>query len=187
MSMSISIKRHLLGCLEIPLFMKVGVMRFDNTRNAAIVSFIIPLLILFPTAELAQINPDFVGKSYWWLLGMFALLYAGGSFAFFGCSYACMAALERKQYFMSYINAFNWLNLTSLAINLPFFLLVYAGYYTFEEMFNLFIFLILFGMTYQAFLITYMLRINWMLGAAMAIMGMLIDDGLHKLLFNTEM
>ena len=72
-------------------------------------------------------------------------------------------------------------------MNLPFFLLVYAGFYTYDEMFNLFIFLILFAMAYQAFLITHLLRINWMLGTAIAIMDMLINDELHKLLFMTDM
>ncbi|MCB9985470.1 MAG: hypothetical protein H6864_07280 [Micavibrio sp.] len=148
-------------------------------------SFLIPFLTIIPTAELAKINPDFADKSYFWIFGMFFLLFGLSSLFFYSISYACMVALERKQHFLTYITAFNWIGLTSLAINLPFFLLVYTGFYSFEEMFNLFIFMVLFSCTYQAFMVTHLLRINWMLGAAIAIMSMLIDDGIHKLLFST--
>ena len=62
-------------------------------------------------------------------------------------------------------------------------MLVYYGAYTYQEMLNLFIFLMFFSVIYSAFMITHLLRINWMLGAALSIMSLLIDDGLRQALF----
>ncbi len=164
--------------------MKVGATRFPNTVSAAKTSFLIPILTIFPLAGLAKINPDFQGHSYLWVFGFLCLMVLLSMIFFYGASYACLAGLERKDKFMSYITSFNWLNLTSFAINAPFFLLVYFGIYQYQEMYNLFVFLILFSTAYQAFLITYLLRINWMLGAAISIMGMLIDDEIQKFIFS---
>ncbi len=182
--MSSQIKDALMGCLEIPLFMKTGATRFQNTIQAAKTSFLVPILVIFPVAEVAKVNSDFTDHSYIWLLGFFAMMLALNMLFFFGASYACMVALEKKDKFPAYITSMNWLSLTSLVINMPFLLLVYFGIYSYDEMYNLFIFLILFGTTYQAFLITHLLRINWMLGAAISIMGILIDDGIRQLLFS---
>lgn len=177
------IEDYLWGCLEIPLFMSRGAARFEGDKKSALVSFALPFLFLFPTAELAQINPDLAGHDYMWLLSRFFLLFIGSTAIFYACVYGCLVALERKEKFFSLVTAMNWLNITSFVINIPFFLLVYADIYSFQEMYNLFIFMMLFGTTYIAFLITYLLRINWMLGTAIAIMGMLIDDGLHHYIF----
>ena len=62
-------------------------------------------------------------------------------------------------------------------------MLVYYGAYTYQEMLNLFIFLMFFSVIYSAFMITHLLLINWMLGAALSIMSLLIDDGLRQALF----
>ncbi|HNQ91691.1 MAG TPA: hypothetical protein PKI93_02045 [Alphaproteobacteria bacterium] len=181
-----SVKSALWGCLEIPLFMKIGTTRFENTKQATLSSFLIPFLILIPTAEIAHINPEFTDKSYTWLFGSFALLFLISASAFFSASYVAMWALEKRDVFYAYINAFNWMNVSSFAINLPFYLLVYAGFYEFKEMFNLFIFFVLLICAYQAYFITHILKINWMLGTAMSIMGMLSEDMAHKILFGSS-
>lgn len=178
-----SIKSALWGCLEIPLFMKLGVTRFNNTKDAAISSFIIPFLSVFLIAELAHINPVFADRPYIWNLFSLTALLVINIVLFYGASYICMWALDRKEFIYTYINATNWLSLTVTLTNLPFILLVYFGFYTYAEMNNLFIFMILFGCTYQAFYITHALRINWMLGTAISILGMLIDDTAYKIMF----
>lgn len=178
-----SIKEALWGCLEIPLFMKLGVTRFQNTREAALSSFLVLLIPLLLMAEMAQINPVFTGRPYIWNLFSFSTLFVINAVLFYGASYICMWALDRKEQVYAFINGSNWLTITSTAINLPFLFLVYFGFYSYAEMNNLFIFIILFGCVYLAFFITHVLRINWMLGTAMSILGMLIDDAAYKIMF----
>ncbi|MDY0029501.1 MAG: hypothetical protein RBR86_06115 [Pseudobdellovibrionaceae bacterium] len=181
--MSHTIRKALLGCLEIPLFMKAGVKRFENTKEAATASFIIPFMFLFPISEISRINPDYTDLSYIYILSMTTLLLVLSMIFYYGACYACMVALERKNHFYQFVSATNWITLTSFVTNMPFFLLVYWGYYEYKEMFNLFIFMMFFAVTYQAFMITHLLRINWMLGTGISIMSLLIDDGLRQAIF----
>jgi len=181
-----NIKSALWGCFEIPLFMRKGVSRFENTKRAAFSSFLVPLLVLIPSAELAKLNPQFTGHSYFWIGGSFLIMFLISASLFYGSSYISMWALEKKKSIFAYINAFNWMNVTFFVVNLPFFLLVYFGIFKYEEMINLFIFLILFSCAYQAYFITRLLNINWMLGTAIAIMGLLADDLANKIMFGTS-
>jgi len=163
--------------------MKSGVQRFENTKEAALTSLLIPLILLLLISEISKINPVYADLNYLHILAKTSILLVLSILIYYGASYACIVALERKQYFFQFITATNWLTLTSFAINAPFFMLVYYGAYTYQEMLNLFIFLMFFSVIYSAFMITHLLRINWMLGAALSIMSLLIDDGLRQALF----
>lgn len=177
------IRNSLWGCLEIPLFMAIGAKRFDATWRTALWSFIIPFLIVIPTAELAHINPDFSDKTYDWIFGRFLSLYILGSlFYFIGLSMA-LWSFEKLGKLPGLVNGLNWLNLSNFLINLPFFLLVYFGAYSMDEMDNLLIFLIFFSISYQAYFLSKFIGINWMLAASLAIFGLFTDQTAHQIIF----
>lgn len=176
------IRTSLWGCLEIPLFMSAGISRFTASWPEAARSFVIPLLVIFPTAELARINPDFSAQTYDWIFGRFFALYALGSlFYIIGLSMA-LWSFEKLGKLPSLVNGLNWLNLANFLINLPFFLLVYAGFYAIEEMDNLLIFLIFFSIAFQAYFLSKTIGINWMLATALAIFGLFTDQAAQQII-----
>lgn len=170
----------LLGCLEIPLFMRKGVERFPGDKKSAILSFLVPLSLLIPISFLAQSNPDFAAQSAAQSFARFLELFILTSALFYTISYFCIQALDRGGEYFRFVSGLNWLNLSFFLINLPFLVLVYYHIYSFAEMQNLLIFLVFFAVACNAFFTTYILRINWMLATSLSLMSLLIEDSIQK-------
>lgn len=175
-----SFQQILLGCLEIPLFMRKGVERFPGDKKSAILSFLVPLGLLIPLSFMAQVNPDLATQSTLQSFVRFLELFILTSALFYTISYFCIQALDRGGEYFRFISGLNWLNLSFFLINLPFLILVYYHIYSFAEMQNLLIFLTLFAVVCNAFFTTYILRINWMLATSLSIMSLLIEDSIQK-------
>ncbi len=177
------IKAALLGCLEIPLFMKISRDRFVNSPEAMKQSFLVPLLILPLGILIAPVNPEFAALPFPKLAFRFALDFCLVVFVYLLFMRAVAKALDRSQYFFQFVTAYNWLNLTSLVISLPFFVLAMKGIYEWDEVKNILIGLVLYGYAYLAFAITMILRINWMLAASLAIVSMALGQVSNALVY----
>ena len=177
------IKAALLGCLEIPLFMKISRDRFVNSPEAMKQSFLVPLLLLLPSILIAPINPDFTPLPFPNLALSFTLDFCLVLFVYLLFMRAVAKALDRSQFFFQFVNAYNWLNLTSFLISLPFFVLVVSGIYEWDEVKNILICLVLFSYAYLAFAITMILQINWMLAASLAIVSMALGQLSNALVY----
>ena len=92
-------------------------------------------------------------------------------------------ALDRSQYFYQFVNTYNWINLTSFLISLPFYLLVVKGIYKWEEVENILLCLILYGYAYIAYAISITFRINWQLAAGLSIVGMAIGQAASAMIY----
>ncbi len=177
-----TIRHALWGCLEIPLFFKLGVTRFENSRDFAIWSCLIPFLLLLPTASLAYVNPELGEKGFIWCLGFFTGLTLLGSGLTFVLVYFLSGIIRDNTSFWSYMAAYNWLNLTNFLMNLPFLPLLAIGAYTWDEMSNLLLFLMLYAYTMNGFLATYVFRINGFLGASLAVVDLLCGEIARKII-----
>lgn len=177
-----SIRQALWGCLEIPLFFKLGVTRFENSRDFAIWSCLVPALLLVPTATLAYVNPELGEKGFFWCLVFFTTLTLVGSALTFTLIYFLTGLIRDNKSFWSYMAAYNWLNLTNFLMNLPFLLLLAIGAYTWDEMSNLLLFLMLYAYTMNGFMVTYVFRINGFLGASLAVVDLLCSEIARKLI-----
>ncbi|PZP56989.1 MAG: hypothetical protein DI586_01860 [Micavibrio aeruginosavorus] len=150
----------LVGCLEIPIFIKGGIDRFENTAKAARFSFIVPVVLLPFGAYLAQINPEFNGRSLINLLIIFAVKFGLFSVLYLGAVFIFVKQFDRHQFFYQFVNAQNWMILVQLVILLPVLLGVQAGRWPWEDIYNFQVFLIVYSYVFMAFLITCMFRIN---------------------------
>lgn len=177
------IKDALMGCLEIPLFMKVARDRFVNSPEAMKASFLVPLLLLPLGIVIAPINPDLTAMPIGKLALRFCLDFALAFIVYFLIMKAVCKALDRSQYFNQLVNAYNWLNLSSLVISMPFFLLILKGYYQWEELENILLCLILYSYAYLAFAISLILRINWMLAASLSILALALGQVSGSLIY----
>ena len=180
------ISEALWGCLEIPLCMKAGAARFVNSKEAMLWSFLVPALLLPLVIFIAPINPDLAALSPLVLAFKYTLNVFISAILYFGTVYLIAGALHRREYFFQFVNASNWLNLSALIISLPFYALVAGDIYSFDEMKNLLIFLLIYGFIYYAFMLTYVFRINWMLAASVSILGMAIGQLSHFLVYQVS-
>ena len=174
-----NIRDALMGCLEIPLFLKAGTTRFANTKPAVILSFIAAVLVIFPSAYLARANPDFAGDGYLLIFVRFLMEYLIFCFLYLPSMHFIAKQLERDQYFLSFVNGLNWLNVSQLLMILPFTWGVIVGHWQWQEVYYFLVFLIMYGYAFVAFYITWVFRINWMLGAALSILGLALGELAH--------
>lgn len=155
------IKRNLLGCLEIALLMHQGRNRFGNSYDEAIRSLIIPILIspltltvimLYPAPEISEVSRSAIAL-------MYALRMAAVTALFLGAVWWIVREIDRKEYFLQFVIAMNWLSIPATIAILPALYLVFGGYYTWEEISP--ITYILMGYTYlfTAYMAAYVLRI----------------------------
>jgi len=174
-----NIRDGLIGCLEIPLFLKAGVARFDNSKRAMQFSFLIGMLVTIPAAWLARSNPDFAGTAYPNLLAGFITEYLIFSFLYLPTMYFITKELGRGEYFNRFVNGYNWLNISQLCMIAPMVIGVWAGHWLWEEVYYFLVFLVMYGYAFFAFYITWNFRVNWMLGTGLAILGMALSELTH--------
>lgn len=167
-----SIGQALWGCLEIPLFMKIGPARFVNSPEAMKASFVVPAFLLPLMIWLASINPEYAAMPFGILVFKFILFAVSTLFVYLLLIYAITGWLDRRDRFNHFVNAYNWLNVSSFVMILPIALLVIFNIYTFEEVEHLILFIMMYGFAYTGFLITFSLNINWMLAASLAIVNL---------------
>ena len=171
-------KKNLLGCMEVFLFMPVGVSRFDPSRTAAIKSFIIPLLLM--PIVLAVFVTQSSGFSFSLLISLHLLRMALAVLLFFTAVYFLSKQYNRHQYFYQFMTVSNWSNIPSILMVMPIIVGLMMGYNmaVFE---SYAVFVTLAGYIYSAFIITYCFRYPWEFGGFVAIVGLAIDQNLLDL------
>ena len=170
------IKNALWGCLEIPLYLKIGTTRFTGTLDAFKRSIWIPALLI-PVVAIVIPNPEpYADKSHLWAICLLMLqMFLSTSCFIAGIYFFRMKHVTNEQ-FLRCITCYNWLSLPSFIINIPLMMLAVTGVNTWDDVYAMMILLVLYSYTYVAFMITYTLRINGYLGCAFALMALLIDD-----------
>lgn len=155
------IKRNLLGCLEIALLMRQGRNRFGNNYDEAMRSFIVPILVsplmllvimMYPSPEISEVSRNSLALMY--ALRMFAV-----TALFLGSVWWIVRELDRREYFLQFVTAMNWLSIPATVLIIPCLYLVFSGHYTWEELYPFTCMLMGYSYLFTAFMAAYVLRI----------------------------
>lgn len=174
--MTQKITQALMGCLDIPLFLKTGIGRFENSWGAAKLSFAVPVVLLPLVATVAPFNPQYQGQTYLMVLLQFVLLYLLTTALYLPLMYIITKSLGKLEAFPRFVGMQNWVGISGFVIILPILLGMSTGRWEWEEAYPLFVTMTLYSYAYVAFAITYTFSINWMLATSLSILGMACDD-----------
>ncbi|MCB9989657.1 MAG: hypothetical protein H6868_10065 [Rhodospirillales bacterium] len=156
-------KNNLLGSLEIALLMRNFRDRFESTPENAVKSFAIPA-ILFPLAMMVVFvfpNPYFAddtAKAISFLYA-FRLMISWG--LFLGAVYWISRHIDRREHFLQFVIAYNWLSLAAAVMFAPIAWLVVSGAYSYQEMYPLAMCVVIYTYYCTAFIANATLRIPW--------------------------
>jgi hypothetical protein len=178
------IKRNLLGCLEVALFMPAARLRFGNTYDEAVRSFVIPIL-LFPTTLLMVFlhpAPDILHHSSNTVALLYSLRLAAIWFMFFGLVYWITRETGRKDHFYQFVTATNWLSIPATLIFAPVLWMLATGAHTWQELSPAMVCLLLYSYAYTAFMATHVLRVPWELAAFIVFISVGISDNTLNIL-----
>lgn len=179
------ILRNLLGGLEVALFMPVARTRFGNTKDEAIRSFVVPIL-LFPLALLAVYNmpeESLTRHSANMISLMYALRMFGIWVLFFGTVYWIAREIDRKKHFYQFVIASNWLTVPATAVFIPVGWMLLAGMHSWEELYPFMVCLMFYTYAFTAFMAAYVLRVPWELAGFITFLGMCINDSTMEILY----
>ncbi len=175
------IKNALWGCLEIPLYLKLGSTRFTGTISAFKRSILVPILLV-PVIAVVIPNPAiYADKSVLWTTCLLWGQATISTLLFIVALYFFRSKHVTTEQFLRCITGYNWLSLSALVVNIPLILLAYTGVNTWSDVFAMMILIALYSSSYLAFMITYTLRINGYLGAAFAIMDLMLGEVVRNL------
>lgn len=172
------IRKHLLGCLEVALFLPNGVKRFSDDNKSVLYSFAIPFLVLpltlvikylLPTsgAEMPSLNA----------MTMLAVLRTAMIFLFFfGAVYGLAKHVDRLNHFKCFLVGTNWMCLFEAFLIIPLLVFYAQGTITLETLYALSVCIMIYTVAYTAYLATTAMRIPLELGGSIAIFGMMVNE-----------
>lgn len=172
------VKRNLLGCFEILLFMPRGIDRFEVDKDRMIRSFIIPFAMMpFVLVVVVGFFPEF-SASLIVSLSVFRTVLAAA--LFFGVVYFMAKQMNRQEHFYKFLIVSNWTNINGIILALPILVGLFLGidsgtfevYAVFSE---------IVGYIYAAFVLTYCFRIPWEMGGFLAVIGLAINQNLWEI------
>lgn len=180
-------KNPLLGCLEIALFMKEGVQRFHDGKQAMLKSFLIaalniPLLIIsmpfvyaakenLQASPISLINMLFIAKIIIVMILGLALIY-----------YFCHIT-QRKQHFIKYITVANWSALIGMILFIPIIITLQWGLKTYDDLYPVIIVLDVYSYAYATFVLKHVLQIPWELSIFLMVCLMFINETCFDILY----
>ena len=168
-------KLNLIGCMEILLFMPVGVDRFNSSRSAAVRSFLVPIALL--PILLAVMVAMSEGFPLAILISLHMIRIILSAALFFVVVYFLSKQFERQEHFYKFVNVVNWSNIPGVLLTLPILVALLMGYdVTALESYAVFITIV--GYVYSAFILTHCFRFPWEMGGFIAIVGLAIDQNL---------
>ncbi len=175
------IGRNLLGVFEIALFMPLARKRFGNTREEALRSFIVPLLLLPLTLISFYFLTKPEGAPLFGVLNSLRLAVIGAMF--YGSVYWIAKTVGRKEYFYQFVIALNWLSVAATAIFLPLAWMMVTGTQTWAELAPFAGCLIAYICAFTCFMATYVLRITWELSGFIVFIGVALNNNTLDLVY----
>lgn len=172
-----AMQQNLLGSMEIALFMKAGIKRFNKNPADLKKSFLIPVLLLPLTiftvlATHPEQNLDMTS------IQLLTLIYSARLFVYLGAflafSYLIAQTMDRLEEFKTFVTANNWLTIPIAALTLIPLGLYLNGAAPYENIYPLIVMITLYSFTCVAFMATYIMRIPYEMAGFIAITGLLI-------------
>ncbi len=176
------IKYNIIGCLEIILFMRSGIERFQSvSRASAIKSFIIPVMFL-PLVLSVMVLTSSEGYSIPYIVMVHSARMVATTTLYLTIIYFLCKQLKRNQYFCRYLVISNWISLFDVILVSPILFYLFTG--TDVSVFGVYAtFITLLNKVYSAFIMTVTFRIPWELGGFFAIVGLAVGETMWDVLF----
>lgn len=178
------LKRNLLGCLEVALFMPIARQRFGDTYDEAVRSFIIPIL-LFPLSLAAvYLYPEqpLAGASQNTIALLYSLRLATSWALFLSAVYLIVREIDRRDLFYKFIIATNWITLPATIIFVPVGWMLMSGSYGWQELYPFMVCLMLYSYAFTAFMVAQVLRVPWELAGFITFIGICINDNSFEII-----
>jgi len=178
------IRRNLLGCLEIALFMPQAGTRFGNSYDEMIRSFYIPvfcfpvILFFFYTLMPGELTDE----SHTVISMIYSLRFAISLGVFLGFVYFLASKIERKDHFYRFVIANNWLSLPTAVILIPLLAMMIGDGHTIQEVKALSIILVFYTYAFTAFMTACVLRVPIELAGFVSFIAFTIDTSSQDLL-----
>ncbi|MCB9990776.1 MAG: hypothetical protein H6867_05285 [Rhodospirillales bacterium] len=172
------IKRNLLGGLEVALFMPLARKRFGKTKNEAIRSFIVPVLLFPVTLATAYMVPQnaIAGNSLNIVLALYALRMLAIWTLFFGAVYWIARGVDRMEHFYQFVIASNWLSVPATAVFVPVFWMLLSGSHGWAELAPFMMCLMFYTYAFTGFMAAYVLRVPWELAGSIVCIAIVISN-----------
>ena len=170
--------QHLIGSIEIALFMDKGVKRFEVKPHSLARSFAIPLCLLplsLITVLYAHPSENLTTGSIQALSFIYVLRLALYLSAFIGFVYLMAKTMDKMEEFKRFIIANNWIGVPAALLTLIPVSLFLGGFYSWAEIYPVMIFATLYSCACTGFMASKVLRIPTELAAFIAITGMMIN------------
>ena len=172
------VRRNLLGCLEVALFMPGARSRFSSDADEAIRSFLVPMLLLPVTLLLVCLfpHPELTDNSVNMVTILYSLRMVATWGLFLGSVYWLAKNINRREYFCQFVIAFNWLTIPATLIYIPAAWMLLSGAYSWHELYPFTVSLTIYTYAFTAFMAAYVLRVPWELAGFIAVISVLVDD-----------
>lgn len=170
------IRSALRGCLEIPLYLKIGATRFAGTigsfkRSLLVPIFMIPFILMaIPTSDQA------LDKSIGWKATLMLLQIIIGTSVFASVVYFFKPKEVTQERVLKCLTAYNWLSVSTFAINIPLMLLAVTGLNTWDDVSAMMVLTGLYSYSFLAYMIIYTLRVSPFLGVAFALTDLMMGE-----------
>ena len=178
------LKRNLLGCLEVALFMPIARQRFGDTYDEAVRSFIIPILLfplslaavyLFPEQPLAGASQNTIALLY-------SLRLATSWALFLSAVYLIVREIDRRDLFYKFIIATNWITMPATFVFVPVGWMLMSGAYSWQDLYPFMVCLMLYSYAFTAFMVAQVLRVPWELAGFITFIGICINDNSFEII-----
>jgi hypothetical protein len=169
-------KNALRGCLEIPLYLRIGATRFSGTVAAFKRSMLVPVCLIPIIFLVIPKSEVYASKSFEWQASLMLIQILLGTAIFAGIIYFFKAKNVTNEDFLKCMTGYNWLSLSAFAVNIPLILLALLGINTWDDVFAMMILVTLYSYSFLAFMITHILRTNIFIGMAFAIADLMLGE-----------
>ena len=174
------INEALWGCVEIPLFLRKGATRFTGTIGAFMRSCLVPICVIPLIMLIIPNPPGYQDRSTGWFLTYIGLAVFLTTFFYLTAMYAFKSRAVSDEQYLKFATGYNWLSLSGFVIQIPLMLLAILGINTWDDVFAMMLLTTAYAYGYLTYMITHVLKLNWYLGFAFAMLELMIA----KIMYN---
>jgi hypothetical protein len=175
------IKEALWGCVEIPLFLRKGATRFSGTLSAFKRSLLVPAFVIPLIVMIIPNPPEMADRSFGWMLNYVGLAVFLSTATYLLAMYLLKTKSITNEQFLSFATSYNWLSLSGFVIQIPLMLLAILGINTWDDVQAMMLLVTLYAYGYLSYMITHILKMDWYLGFAFAMMDLLIAEIMYNI------
>ena len=163
------------GCLEMVAFLPRSLLRFDNTRQGAELSFLALLPVILLGGLWQSFDPMYAGVNLSTIILIACLRIFIALAGFLGLVWLLCWGLTRKGVFLRFVTMMNWASGTISLALIPLLLVLALNPAAWEPSFDYFFIVMLFGYGVTAFIARHVLKISWVGGVFFGFASLFID------------